>query len=98
MIGVPLILITTANLGKFLSSAVNWLYLKYLDAENRFHVWARKKIFRGKVDPCVDMDDDEEAADFVWQNLEISHYVKVPVSWLLLIVVAYACTGGYLFR
>jgi len=99
MIGVPLLLITTANLGKFLSALVNAAYVRYVGTKGRLLDWCRRRF---RLQPStvapLDMDDAEQVVSYIWQNIEQVQYIRVPASLLLAIVIAYACTGGLLMK
>lgn len=96
-VGFPLLLVLVADFAKFLSAFVLFLYTSYL--EGKAKCWAR---LRGPLVPEADLspegtdNSDESTADRLWRNLEESHYVQIPPTLILIIVILYCCLGGVL--
>uniref|UniRef100_A0A5S6Q8G6 Fibronectin type-III domain-containing protein n=1 Tax=Trichuris muris TaxID=70415 RepID=A0A5S6Q8G6_TRIMR len=94
IIGIPLVLVTTANMAKFMSAGVYFVYVKY--------VLLREKIFRtlahlkqsfahANVETAkVSLEADQ----MLLQHLETVEYVRLSAPVILLIIVGYAALGG----
>uniref|UniRef100_A0A915ISV5 Potassium channel domain-containing protein n=1 Tax=Romanomermis culicivorax TaxID=13658 RepID=A0A915ISV5_ROMCU len=48
----------------------------------------------GPVEAAGVEENTEKMAEYLWSNIDTVHYVKVPATLLLIIVVAYSCFGG----
>ncbi len=76
LLGIPLMLVTIADIGKFIGGGMVIVYRRY-DALQR---QLRRKLQKETKEY---VEDDEEP--------------KVPVSWVLLIIVGYTALGGFIF-
>ncbi|GMS90622.1 hypothetical protein PENTCL1PPCAC_12797, partial [Pristionchus entomophagus] len=81
LFGVPLILITVADIGKYLSENITWLYKRYHSKRG------------GKHEPLLNQPDDKKDGDDKMNELG---YVAIPVSLIVAILLGYICIGAVL--
>ncbi|KFD68783.1 hypothetical protein M514_02743 [Trichuris suis] len=96
IIGIPLVLVTTANVAKFMSAGVYFLYVKYLLLREKLfralkHLKQRYVHMNGEA-PKVSIEADQ----MLLQSLETLEYVRLSAPVILLIIVGYAALGGML--
>ncbi|CDW55740.1 TWiK family of potassium channels protein 7 [Trichuris trichiura] len=90
IIGIPLVLVTTANVAKFMSAGVYFLYVKYLLLREKMfralnHL--KQRYIRMNVEaPKVSIEADQ----MLLQSLETLEYVRLSAPVILLIIVGYA--------
>ncbi|VDO32318.1 unnamed protein product [Onchocerca flexuosa] len=90
LFGVPLILITVADMGKFLSENIVWLYAKYAQA---------KKIYTEKKTVCIASVIDEvnrTMKDELFQ-IGLREYISIPMLLIVGILLGYIAIGAVLF-
>lgn len=107
LFGVPLILITVADIGKFLSEHIIWLYGKYSSAKEKIRKKFRCRCCNRKTrveggspehdhsatqQPSRDPTDENEGDED--ENLSFDDYVSIPVTLVLLILVGYTAVGA----
>ncbi|KHJ44987.1 hypothetical protein D918_04798 [Trichuris suis] len=90
IIGIPLVLVTTANVAKFMSAGVYFLYVKYLLLREKLfralkHLKQRYVHMNGEA-PKVSIEADQ----MLLQSLETLEYVRLSAPVILLIIVGYA--------
>ncbi len=101
LFGVPLILITVADIGKFLSENIVWLYCRYVELKKKFRrrlLNRRPSEFRRKATVATMAESDDEA-DEMRQELEkfgLEEYISIPVTLVLMILVGYIALGAIL--
>ncbi|KAI1731692.1 ion channel domain-containing protein [Ditylenchus destructor] len=77
LFGVPLILITVADIGKFLSENIIWLYSMYVQAKKRLRL--RQKRLRGDSSPSL-ISMNEEKTKMRVQLQEVGFGDIVPIK------------------
>ncbi|CAD6190324.1 unnamed protein product [Caenorhabditis auriculariae] len=85
LLGVPLILITVADIGKFLSENIIWLYTRYTKLRQRCTNRQYTSI------PTIEEKKDGEQ---LIQGLE--HYISIPISLIVMILLGYITIGAVL--
>uniref|UniRef100_A0A914W5W0 Fibronectin type-III domain-containing protein n=1 Tax=Plectus sambesii TaxID=2011161 RepID=A0A914W5W0_9BILA len=103
VIGVPLLLITTADFAKFLATAITAVYIEYLQLKEKLkekvRQWWQSRILGISPPPVPETgptEDPEEMADFLWSHMENVHVVKLSATLVLSIVLGYSLLGGIL--
>ncbi len=109
LFGVPLILITVADIGKFLSEHIIWLYGKYSSAKEKIRKKIRCRCCHRKTglerdspvrDPSATQpsrdptEDNHDGDGDDDENLSFDDYVSIPVTLVLLILVGYTAVGA----
>ncbi|VDK48481.1 unnamed protein product [Anisakis simplex] len=89
LFGVPLILITVADIGKFLSENIVWLYTRYVHA---------KKQCVEKATASTSMSTDENTARVKDQLIQfgLENYISIPISLIVGILLGYIAVGAVL--
>ncbi|KAI6176719.1 TWiK family of potassium channels protein 7 [Aphelenchoides bicaudatus] len=85
LFGVPLILITVADLGKFLSENIIWLYTLYADRR-------KKKDHDSTSIGTVEDEVDQEKKELAQLGLE--HYITIPILLIATILLGYMLIGA----
>ncbi|WKX99187.1 hypothetical protein Q1695_014231 [Nippostrongylus brasiliensis] len=86
LLGVPLILITVADIGKFLSENIIWLYSRYSKA--------RKQCQRQSYAALPTKDKSNREGEQLMQGLE--QYISIPVALIVMILLGYMAIGAVL--
>ncbi|EPB72805.1 Ion channel [Ancylostoma ceylanicum] len=86
LLGVPLILITVADIGKFLSENIIWLYSRYSKA--------RKQCRHHNYAALPTKDDQNREGEQLMQGLE--QYISIPVALIVMILLGYMAVGAVL--
>ncbi|KHJ84953.1 Ion channel [Oesophagostomum dentatum] len=86
LLGVPLILITVADIGKFLSENIIWLYSRYSKARNRCR--------RHNYAALPTKDEQNREGEQLMQGLE--QYISIPVALIVVILLGYMAVGAVL--
>lgn len=86
LLGVPLILITVADIGKFLSENIIWLYSRYSKA--------RKQCRRHNYAALPTKDETNREGEQLMQGLE--QYISIPVALIVTILLGYMAIGAVL--
>ncbi|KAI6241587.1 TWiK family of potassium channels protein 7 [Aphelenchoides fujianensis] len=84
LFGVPLILITVADIGKFLSENIIWLYTLYMDK--------RKK--NRDLTSMNTLDDEEDQEKKELAQLGLEHYITIPIVLIATILLGYMMVGS----
>uniref|UniRef100_A0A2K6WHJ1 Potassium channel domain-containing protein n=1 Tax=Onchocerca volvulus TaxID=6282 RepID=A0A2K6WHJ1_ONCVO len=89
LFGVPLILITVADMGKFLSENIVWLYAKYAQA---------KKIYTEKKTVCIAsvIDEVNRAVEDELFQIGLREYISIPMLLIVGILLGYITIGAVL--
>ncbi|CAD5221909.1 unnamed protein product [Bursaphelenchus xylophilus] len=82
LFGVPLILITVADIGKFLSENIIWLYTLYTDKRKKNDYRMQSEV------------EDEEKKELAQLGLE--HYITIPIMLIATILLGYMMVGAIL--
>lgn len=85
LFGVPLMLVTIADLGKFISDGIVWLYVKYLKLKRKVRRKAKLREDRRQSE-LIDLAETDDTE------------VPIPVSLILIIIVGYTSLGGLLLQ
>ncbi|KJH46603.1 Ion channel [Dictyocaulus viviparus] len=86
LLGVPLILITVADIGKFLSENIIWLYSRYSKA--------RERCRRRNYSSLPIRDENCREGEQLMPGLE--HYISIPVALIVMILLGYMAVGAVL--
>ncbi|CAB3403355.1 unnamed protein product [Caenorhabditis bovis] len=86
LLGVPLILITVADIGKFLSENIIWLYTRYTKI--------RERLSKTKYTGISTKDDNPKEGEQIMQGLD--HYISIPISLIVMILLGYITIGAVL--
>ncbi|VDK36099.1 unnamed protein product [Gongylonema pulchrum] len=93
--GIPLFLITLADLAKFCTEFINRVYaevLKYKFVTSRkFHNRAEVPIHE-----IIIAGGEDEVAEFLWTHLENTHFVEVPFVIVYVLLFVYVIAASYL--
>ncbi|PAV85039.1 hypothetical protein WR25_04481 [Diploscapter pachys] len=88
LLGIPLTLVTIANLGKFLSERLVWLYSKYLTCKH----WLMRRGHRERGEHvCKHCQSHGIGA-----NMQLIEEQRIPALLVLSILVTYTALGGVL--
>ncbi|KAM3723635.1 TWiK family of potassium channels protein [Dirofilaria immitis] len=89
LFGVPLILITVADIGKFLSENIVWLYAKYVEA---------KKIYKEKKTTCIKSVINEMNGTVKDQLVQfgLEEYISIPILLIVGMLLGYITIGAVL--
>uniref|UniRef100_A0A914DT17 Fibronectin type-III domain-containing protein n=1 Tax=Acrobeloides nanus TaxID=290746 RepID=A0A914DT17_9BILA len=103
MLGIPLYLITLADLAKFCTEGMNRSYTEIL--KFKFEVFRKLKKWKKyglikrresiKVDEIIIAGGDDEVAEFLWTHLENAHFVEVPFLLIYVILLSYIGLASY---
>ncbi|CAI4231503.1 unnamed protein product [Auanema sp. JU1783] len=85
LLGVPLILITVADIGKFLSENIIWLYTRYTKARSQC---------RSQYTAVPTSEETTRDGEHLMQGLE--HYISIPMSLIVVILLGYIALGAVL--
>ncbi|CAJ0599489.1 unnamed protein product [Cylicocyclus nassatus] len=86
LLGVPLILITVADIGKFLSENIIWLYSRYSKA--------RKNCRNHNYTALPTKDERTRDGEQLMPGLE--QYISIPVALIVMILLGYMAVGAVL--
>lgn len=93
--GVPLFLITLADLAKFCTEFINRVYAEVLK-----YKFMRTRKFRNRtevpVDEVIIAGGEDEVAEFLWAHLENTHFVEVPFVIVYILLLIYVIIASYL--
>ncbi|CAD5226189.1 unnamed protein product [Bursaphelenchus okinawaensis] len=112
LFGIPLYLITLADLAKFCTEGMNRSYTEYLkvkhSVQTKFSRWRRRR--ENKDMPSKGSDESEsfdierviiaggedEVAEFLWTHLENTQFVEIPFVLIYIILLSYITAASYL--
>ncbi|VDN06097.1 unnamed protein product [Thelazia callipaeda] len=93
--GIPLFLITLADLAKFCTEFINRLYAELLK-----YKFAMSRKFQNTcevpVNNIIIAGGEDEVAEFLWTHLENTHFVEVPFTVVYFLLVLYIIIASYL--
>ncbi|VDM47810.1 unnamed protein product [Toxocara canis] len=102
LFGIPLYLITMADLAKFCTEFMNRTYTEFL--KYRFHLhrkyrrWKKGRQRRESVaiGEIIIAGGEEEVAEFLWTHLESTKFVEVPFLLIYFSLLLYVLIATYL--
>ncbi|CAI5444388.1 unnamed protein product [Caenorhabditis angaria] len=93
LFGVPLILITVADIGKFLSENIIWLYTRYTKLREKIDKkHAKYQAISNKEEKGAERG--AESGEQIMQGLD--HYISIPISLIVSILLGYIAIGAIL--
>ncbi|TKR60308.1 hypothetical protein L596_027573 [Steinernema carpocapsae] len=101
LFGIPLYLITMADLAKFCNEAINRIYTEVLKIKfqifRRYRRWrsGRKRRNSVRISEVIIAGGDDEVAEFLWTHLENAQFVEVPFVLIYLIFLSYVAFASY---
>src|SRR5690348_1956575 len=102
LFGVPLMLVTIADMGKFISDGIVWCYHKYRRLKLRLRqrhqqLMRQSSLSRAKLTKQEELPGDLSVdASAVLDDDDEEH--PIPVTIVLLIIVGYTALGGLLLK
>uniref|UniRef100_A0A914WTE8 Potassium channel domain-containing protein n=1 Tax=Plectus sambesii TaxID=2011161 RepID=A0A914WTE8_9BILA len=90
LFGIPLMLVTIADMGKFIGDAILVLFARWKSVQRA----TRRALHNSKktVEVESEVDADDEDAQLEYER------GAVPVSWILVIIIGYTALGGALLQ
>ncbi|PAV92138.1 hypothetical protein WR25_26408 [Diploscapter pachys] len=97
LFGIPLLLVTIADMGKFLSEFLSMLYKQYRSSESspdesQSTIANLQNLIRARAGSLNLHEMDSESNDSADDELHI------PVFMVLLVLLSYTAIGGFLFK
>uniref|UniRef100_A0A914VCP5 DDB1- and CUL4-associated factor 7 n=1 Tax=Plectus sambesii TaxID=2011161 RepID=A0A914VCP5_9BILA len=102
LFGIPLYLITLADLAKFCTEGMNRLYTEFLkykyQVHKRYKRWksGRKRRDSINIGEVFIAGGDDEVAEFLWTHLETTQFVEVPFILIYVTLISYITFASYL--
>ncbi|CDW53950.1 TWiK family of potassium channels protein 7 [Trichuris trichiura] len=97
--GIPLLLITIADIGKFLSDFITFLYRQFKRCKNQVRKHSRYFVLPDKKTSTTSSVSDKEAeAESISESSSDSTDVHLPVVMAMVVLVSYTAVGGLLFQ
>ncbi|KAI1716026.1 ion channel domain-containing protein [Ditylenchus destructor] len=109
--GIPLYLVTLADLAKFCTEGMNRTYTEFIQVKFQIGRWLRRqwKASFHEYDPYLSSSNEikhvdeviiaggeEEVAEFLWTHLEKTKFVEVPFVLVYFILLTYIGSASYL--
>ncbi|KAL6742901.1 hypothetical protein Aduo_015997 [Ancylostoma duodenale] len=100
--GIPLYLITLADLAKFCTEFMNKLYIDIIKYKHRvrrkYRRWKSGRLRRDsiKVGQLIIAGGEDEVAEFLWTHLEHAQFVEVPFLLIIGILLVYIAIASYI--
>uniref|UniRef100_A0AC34FBR6 Fibronectin type-III domain-containing protein n=1 Tax=Panagrolaimus sp. ES5 TaxID=591445 RepID=A0AC34FBR6_9BILA len=101
-VGIPLYLITMADLAKFCTEGMNSTYTEFLkykyQVARRFRRWRKKGRIRSnsvKIGEVIIAGGEDEVAEFIWTHLENTQFVEIPFLLIYTLLLSYATAASY---
>ncbi|KAK6753412.1 hypothetical protein RB195_012791 [Necator americanus] len=100
--GIPLYLITLADLAKFCTEFMNKLYIDIIKYKYRvrrkYRRWKSGRLRRDsiKVGQLIIAGGEDEVAEFLWTHLEHAQFVEVPFVLIIGILLLYIAIASYI--
>uniref|UniRef100_A0A7E4ZRT4 Fibronectin type-III domain-containing protein n=1 Tax=Panagrellus redivivus TaxID=6233 RepID=A0A7E4ZRT4_PANRE len=101
-IGIPLYLITMADLAKFCTEGMNRIYTEFLKYKyqivRRYRRWRKKGRFRSnsvRIGEVIIAGGEDEVAEFIWTHLENTQFVEIPFLLIYALLLAYVYAASY---
>ncbi|WKY11928.1 hypothetical protein Q1695_003476 [Nippostrongylus brasiliensis] len=100
--GIPLYLITLADLAKFCTEFMNKIYIDMIKCKHRlrrkYRRWKSGRLRRDsvKVGQVIIAGGEDEVAEFLWTHLEHAQFVEVPFLLIICILLAYIAFASYI--
>lgn len=104
-LGFPLVLITVADMAKFVSHFLTNVYTRYLTwkasaverIQLRYYQHDHRRISVVPQPTGDDPIDEEYMAEYLWENLDNVQYVQLPTTFIFALITAYCGLGALLF-
>uniref|UniRef100_A0A5S6QNU9 Potassium channel domain-containing protein n=1 Tax=Trichuris muris TaxID=70415 RepID=A0A5S6QNU9_TRIMR len=97
--GIPLLLITIADIGKFLSDFITFLYRQFRRCKNQVRKHSRYFVLPEKKPSNISDDSDKEVeAESISESSSDTADVHLPVVMAMVVLVSYTAVGGLLFQ
>ncbi|RCN29882.1 Ion channel [Ancylostoma caninum] len=100
--GIPLYLITLADLAKFCTEFMNKLYIDIIKYKHRvrrkYRRWKSGRLRRDsiKVGQLIIAGGEDEVAEFLWTHLEHAQFIEVPFLLIIGILLVYIAIASYI--
>uniref|UniRef100_A0A915D819 Uncharacterized protein n=1 Tax=Ditylenchus dipsaci TaxID=166011 RepID=A0A915D819_9BILA len=110
--GIPLYLVTLADLAKFCTEGMNRTYTEFIQLKFQVGRWLKRRWKAGffhqfdsytrmgseinHVEEVIIAGGEEELAEFLWTHLEKTKFVEVPFVLVYLILLSYIGFASYL--
>lgn len=100
--GIPLYLITLADLAKFCTEFMNKLYIDIIKCKYRvrrkYRRWKSGRLRRDsiKVGQVIIAGGEDEVAEFLWTHLEHAQFVEIPFLLIIGILLLYIAFASYI--
>ncbi|KAE9552986.1 hypothetical protein FO519_003790 [Halicephalobus sp. NKZ332] len=102
-LGIPLYLITMADMAKFCTEGMNRMYTEFLKTKfqllRRFRLWRKKGRFRSnslKIGEVIIAGGEDEVAEFIWTHLENTKFVEIPFILIYILLLTYVLFASYI--
>ncbi|KAK0410963.1 hypothetical protein QR680_005411 [Steinernema hermaphroditum] len=101
LFGIPLYLITMADLAKFCTEAINRIYTEVLKIKfqltRRYRRWksGRRRRDSVRIGEVIIAGGEDEVAEFLWTHLENTQFVEVPFMLIYAIFLSYVAFASY---
>ncbi|KRZ08449.1 TWiK family of potassium channels protein 7, partial [Trichinella zimbabwensis] len=95
--GIPLLLITIADIGKFLSDLITFLYRQFRTLKAKLGKHSRNFTFCGKK-ISINEDAKDSELDNISEQTSESGDVHLPVVMAMVVLISYTAFGGLLFQ
>ncbi|XP_003378635.1 TWiK family of potassium channels protein 7 [Trichinella spiralis] len=95
--GIPLLLITIADIGKFLSDLITFLYRQFRTLKAKLGKHSRNFTFCGKK-ISINEDAKHSELDNISEQTSESGDVHLPVVMAMVVLISYTAFGGLLFQ
>nr|CDJ89549.1 Ion transport 2 and Fibronectin domain containing protein [Haemonchus contortus] len=100
--GIPLYLITLADLAKFCTELMNKIYIDIIKCKHRlkrkYRRWKSGRARRDsvKVGHLIIAGGEDEVAEFLWTHLEHAQFVEIPFLLIIGVLLVYIAFASYM--